>query len=501
MAKGPRRSRSADGRIGDMSSAYPQNERVQTETSDTYMAYTAVTNNKIDKLTAALANITASLESLAATNHKLSAICDKLQSENARLTTENSALFYQIKRQANGNGDKKKTLLLGTSQIRNIDPSKMEETDVVCLRGASLEDMTAELQAVVDDTESPAYDRIVIIGGGNCCSQEDADMEALADQYEVLVALAKTAADHVTVCSIPPRTDKPHAAENIATLNACIPVICTTNEAEFINLHDMFYLSNGRINFGYLCEDNIHITRRAASEILQILNICVKRGSNGVSQKPRHTTPRIYRRKRDSESRPVHNAPRDRQNRDTAGRAMGRPSANHQNPAGRNNQPAPRNDYGKKQNRKPQQPPKHARTAPISRGDNRPSTSVPVRSSVTTSQRGEGRPSAPVRSSVTPRHESRPSVPVRSPAMPRQPWHHNGQQYGGADMTSDGDWTVVNRRRRHYKQANGFKDPHDNGTCSYCNEPNHREDTCSHGQYIVCDFCNGLGHKAKHHSP
>ena len=95
------------------------------------------------------------------------------------------------------------TLLLGSSMIRNVDKDKMVDTEVKCINGARLPELTTYAKRIPKDT---IYKRIVIVGGGNDCSDKDTDMETIIERGSVLFKTLKAHSNDITMASVCPRT-------------------------------------------------------------------------------------------------------------------------------------------------------------------------------------------------------------------------------------------------------------------------------------------------------
>ena len=61
-----------------------------------------------------------------------------------------------------------KTLVIGSSLVRNLDEKKLEETEVWSLSGAKMQDIAVELEAIVSN--GCQYKRVIILAGGNDAS-------------------------------------------------------------------------------------------------------------------------------------------------------------------------------------------------------------------------------------------------------------------------------------------------------------------------------------------
>ena len=109
-------------------------------------------NSKIDSLTDLVRSLVENGNEDRQTNREN--VC-KLEEENAVLRHQNEALTRKVnepKRRLNEQEQRKaehdKSLLLGSSIVRNIDEKKLANTEIRCLRGAKVNDPKKELQEV-----------------------------------------------------------------------------------------------------------------------------------------------------------------------------------------------------------------------------------------------------------------------------------------------------------------------------------------------------------------
>ena len=101
---------------------------------------------------------------------------------------------------------KDRSLLVGSSIIRDINEKNLDNTEVICLRGGHINDVK---NAVTDKATEAAYDRVVLVAGGNDCAPRDTSTDVLpssiVDEYRSLVRVSKSKAKSVTVSSVCPR--------------------------------------------------------------------------------------------------------------------------------------------------------------------------------------------------------------------------------------------------------------------------------------------------------
>ena len=219
-----------------------------------------------------------------------------LREQITALTRENTRLVYENQRaqerQSNG-----KTLLIGSSLIRNIDENRIMNTEVVCLRGAKVCDIHRELNEK-SDNKTIKYGNIILMCGGNNCAASNPDISSIATDFKELIATAKSVAMQVTVCSIPPRLEPSHAGEAISSLNAALQSLCSDLKVHFANQHDLFHLQNGSVNDGYLA-DNVHLTLKGSDAMARTIGLKLRPGHTGASvNNPKQSPSLTWRQKK-----------------------------------------------------------------------------------------------------------------------------------------------------------------------------------------------------------
>ena len=144
---------------------------------------------------------------------------------------------------------------------------------MICLRGGRINDVK---NAVTDKATEAAYDRVVLVAGGNDCAPRDTSTDVLpssiVDDYRSLVRVSKSKAKSVTVSSVCPRDISSDVKKCIESVNAGLQVMCTEEDATFIDNNPSFHLADGNVNDGYYLNDRIHLT-----QVRNIISCYVKR--------------------------------------------------------------------------------------------------------------------------------------------------------------------------------------------------------------------------------
>ena len=118
----------------------------------------------------------------------------ELRAQNTKLTTELDRNKWACFR---NKPPEDSAVHIGSSVIRDIDRNKLLNTDIKCLAGVKISDMTREVVQLTNDQ----YQNIVLVGGGNDCS-DTKDATIVINCFKNLISAAKLKAASVTVASI-----------------------------------------------------------------------------------------------------------------------------------------------------------------------------------------------------------------------------------------------------------------------------------------------------------
>ena len=173
-----------------------------------------------------------------------------------------------------------RSLLVGTSIIKNVEESKLKNTKVICPRGGHISDTRASLARLPSGTH---YDRTVIVVGGNDCADES-DANEVVEMYRELVQQVKRISTSITVSSRCPRNKTVELTQTIYAVNAGLQSLCSDESLTFINNDPAFHLADGTINDGHLLHAGIHLTHKATGRLAKNLNLVLERPEKGVSK-------------------------------------------------------------------------------------------------------------------------------------------------------------------------------------------------------------------------
>ena len=189
------------------------------------------------------------------------------------------------------NESNKKNLVLGSSLLRNFDETKVDRTEVRCLRGAHVSDIAKEVDAMA--SKELSFSRITLLCGGNDASRpaNEVNLESTMDCYRNIISVAKNLAEDVVIAEIPPRQNPPHAQGNIASLNAALTDLSQQAGVKYAPNSELFYLSNGDINDGYLV-DGTHLTLKGANKLARTMGLKSRQPDKNVcSLQPQQSSP------------------------------------------------------------------------------------------------------------------------------------------------------------------------------------------------------------------
>lgn len=218
-----------------------------------------------------------------------------LNTENKKLNELNIKLVEESSQQLRDRQLNGKTLQIGSSILRSLDEARLESADVVCLRGTKIRDIHNELKAGTQNA-TKVYDRIILLGGGNDCSDKDRGTADNVAEYQNLLETAKGQAKQVSISSLPPRLES-GVNDRITQLNAALSVLAEEEGVDFINHHESFHLLNNRVNDGYF-EDGVHLTLKGSHELAISMGLkCIEELDLCTSKNPQQTSPVTWRTK------------------------------------------------------------------------------------------------------------------------------------------------------------------------------------------------------------
>ena len=242
----------------------------------------------VDKLTKSVAQLTTTNTSLANQLRTTRAKCEELATANTALSTTVADLSAKIASQnwqqfrAAAKPTTRRSVVIGSSILRDLDQDKLDNTDVISISGGKVPDIHRKLAELPKDT----YNRVTLMVGGNDCDNPGSDVspQAVTDiitDYRALITDAKSRAPEVFVGTVCPRLKGPDVDARIDSLNAGLNVLCGEEGCTLINNDESFKLSNGSANDGYILKDKVHLTYSGTNRLAKNLDLKPKTGNEG----------------------------------------------------------------------------------------------------------------------------------------------------------------------------------------------------------------------------
>ncbi|CAH1780386.1 unnamed protein product [Owenia fusiformis] len=180
-----------------------------------------------------------------------------------------------------------KSLLIGSSIVRDVDETRLLDTEVISISGGKIADANRTIAE-----KSGSYKSIILQVGSNDCAKCE-DLDKIAEDYKMLVKGAKQRTNNVIISSITPRTDNDTAQATIDLINAGLVTIAEDENCTFVNNDLDFKLRDGTVNAGYLLPDGLHLsdagTNRLGVNLKLNTNLkSVAKPRNRRRNKPKH---------------------------------------------------------------------------------------------------------------------------------------------------------------------------------------------------------------------
>jgi ribA/ribD-fused uncharacterized protein len=163
-------------------------------------------------------------------------------------------------------------LLIGTSLLRNVDSSKLNNWDVIAKGGASVDGLHKEINNLAEDKH---YNEIIIVGGS--IDLESKEVSDIVSDFQALTVSAAHKSEKIKISSVLPRTDK-LMKEKTKKLNEDLRSMCSQDGFTFIDNDPMFHLLNGNVNEAFLVEDGLHLSKHGVNSLLHTCDV-IKEGS------------------------------------------------------------------------------------------------------------------------------------------------------------------------------------------------------------------------------
>ena len=156
-----------------------------------------------------------------------------------------------------------KTLLIGTSLLRNVSIEKLVNCEMVAKGGAKVDDLSKTLSSM---DPSKKFKEVILVAGS--IDRESASQDDVINALKAFAVCASDRTNKVTISSVLPRNDK-DMKDTINSLNIEIKKMCDTDGYNFLNHDPTFYLMNGEINRALLCEDGLHLAQAGVETLIR----------------------------------------------------------------------------------------------------------------------------------------------------------------------------------------------------------------------------------------
>ena len=153
---------------------------------------------------------------------------DKIMTENAewrRVVAEMTQSIGKLSWNSFRQSPNSKSILIGSSLIKDIDSDKLIDTSVVCKPGGKIKDIHNVITNDVSNEDR--YKTMTIVVGGNDCDTTPPTSAAdIVEDYAKMIDDAKSKAQDIVVSSVCPRMISPDVTEKIAAVSAGLQVTC-----------------------------------------------------------------------------------------------------------------------------------------------------------------------------------------------------------------------------------------------------------------------------------
>ena len=204
---------------------------------------------------------------------------ETIKRDNELLRIKVVELSTQQQRQQWPTHRPERTVVTGTSLLKQNDEDKLRNTKVICLPGAKLRQVANVISTLPPDI---AYDEMVVLAGGNDIADTD-ELQDTVDAYLTVITEAKKQCANITISSVPPRLNNTNFTDKIKRFNTPLCQMADDHNCRFINQHDGFHLVSGNINDGYY-DDDVHPNLKGTNMMTDAFNLkCISPNSRDVA--------------------------------------------------------------------------------------------------------------------------------------------------------------------------------------------------------------------------
>lgn len=209
--------------------------------------------------------------------HEQRTVIEKIQQRNSSVDSINKENdIFVASSQGQNKDDKKTTLLIGDSILRDVNEKGLENTKVKCVRGAKVADIRDQLSGGILDS----VDTVIMHVGTNNCNSDENTLSGI-QEYETLVSELNTRAPTVkkVLSTICPRTDTHDTRAK--QFNNEIRRIAGANNCDLVD-NDETFRPQGYVDRNTVDRRGLHLSKEGTSRLLSNIH----NGHNII--KPRH---------------------------------------------------------------------------------------------------------------------------------------------------------------------------------------------------------------------
>ena len=183
-----------------------------------------------------------------------------------------------------------KKLMIGNSILRNVDPNKLNNWEVIAKGGATVDKIHEEINKLDEDIH---YSEMIIVCGS--IDVESKEVSDIISDYQAMTVSASHKTDKIKICSVLPRTDK-ELKQKTKKLNDDLRSMCENDGHDFIDNDSMFHLMNGNVNEAYLV-DGLHLSKHGVDSLLLTCGVMKEKSafSPKLYPKPQNANTLLFR--------------------------------------------------------------------------------------------------------------------------------------------------------------------------------------------------------------
>ena len=179
---------------------------------------------------------------------------------------------------------KNKSLIIGDSISRDIEPQDSTQLEVKSISGATMLMVKTTLESL--ETDNKKFDNIYLIVGSNDCANAQKTSQSITASAKELFDQSKKLSPNVVFSSIIPCTDDPNAHLKSDSVNQSIKRLCSQFNIKLVDNNGSFLTADRSTNDALLL-DGLHLNDKGTQKLISNLGVRAaprKRGT--VRQNP-----------------------------------------------------------------------------------------------------------------------------------------------------------------------------------------------------------------------